>query len=400
MIDFTMTETQEQLVNTARDFGKKELEPAEIELDKMADPDEAFRSETFKRTMARAFELGFHKMGLSEEYGGLGLDPSTTGLIWEELARYGAGFTASLMAGSVVPSLVAFLAAGNKELFDRYVIPFCEDTTGEAVTAWGSSEPDVGSDGKNYYDPAVRHRTTAVKKNGTFVINGVKSDFVSNGGIARDYIIFACIDPSQGIRGSGAFILPGDAKGLTRGKTVDRIGLRALNQAPIYFDDVEVPESHLIFPPGDAYPMLHHSIMTVGNLGTGYIALGLMRAAYEEALAYSKERVQWGKPIKEHQLVTKTLFDARAAIEASRALLWKGSWYCANQFPGDLVTSVSAKVFTTDLAIKHTSALMQVLGGYGIAKDYKLEKYVRDAPLLKIMDGTNDTLMLKAAALL
>lgn len=400
MIDFTIDDTQQQLVKTARDFGREVLKPAEIALDKMSDPDEAFDSPIFHDLMAQAFSLGFHKMGLREDMGGLGLDPSTTGLIWEELARWGAGFTAGLMAGGVVPGLVAFLAAGNKDLIDRYVTPFAEDTTGQSITAWGSSEPDVGSDGKNYYDPKVHHFTSAVKKGESWVINGTKSNFVSNGGIAKDYIVFACIDKSLGIRGSGAFIIPGNSPGVTRGKAVDRIGLRALNQAPIYFDDVEVPENHLIFPQGDAYPMLHHSIMTVGNLGTGYLALGLMRAAYEEALEYSKERVQFGKPIKEHQLVTKRLFDCRAAIESVRALLWKGSWHCKNNFPGDLLTSVSAKVLSTQLATRHTAEMVQVLGGYGIAREYSLEKYMRDAPLLEIMDGTNDTLMLEAATLL
>ena len=400
MIDFTLSEIQTQFVKTARDFGKEVLEPAEIELDKMADPQAAFESELFRKTMAQAFQLGFHKMGIREEFGGLGLEPTTNALIWEELARFGTGFTASLMAASVVPALTAFLASTNQNLIDRYVRPYCEDETGNAITAWGSSEPDIGSDGKNYYNPKVRHRTTAVKKGDRYVINGVKSNFVSNGGIAKSYIIFACLSPELGIRGSGAFIVPGDANGVTRGKAVDRIGLRALNQAPVYFDDVEVPEDHLIFPPGDAYPFLHHSIMTVGNLGTGYLAVGLMRAAYEEALAYAKERVQWGKPIIEHQLVTKRLFECRAAIESCRALLWKGSWHCQNAFPGDLLTSVTGKIHSTDLAIRHTSEMVQVLGGYGIAKDYKLEKYARDAPLLAIMDGTNDTLMLEAAKLL
>ena len=397
MIDFSLDETQKQFVDMARDFGKNVWEPAEIELDQMGDPDAAFQSDLFKKTIAQAFELGFHKMGLREEFGGLGLDSSTTGLIWEELGRHGAGLTATLMAGSVVPALVAFLAATNQPLLDRYVIPFCEDTTGSLVSGWGSSEPNLGSDGKRYNDPTVRHQTTAEKKDGRYVINGYKSSFISNGGIAANYIVFACLEPSRGLLGSGAFIVPGGSKGLSRGKVENRIGLRALNQAPIYFDDVEVPEDHLLFPPGDMYPFLHHSIMTVGNLGTGYLALGLMRAAYEEALAYSKDRIQGGKPIKEHQLVTKRLFETRAAIEYCRSFLWKGSWHCKNNFPGDLLTSVSAKVTCTNLAVDHTYQMMQVLGGYGISKEYKLEKYARDAPLLTIMDGTNDTLMMMAA---
>ncbi len=394
MADFSLSSTQTELVQTAREFAADVLGPAEITLDRMHDPSAAFASTVFHEAMAGAFELGFHKTTLPENVGGLALDPTTTGMIWEELARYGVGLTAGLMAGSVVPGLVCFLASHNRSLIDKYVIPFCEDTTGKRITAWGSSEPNVGSDGKRYDDPEIHHHTSAKRREGGFVLDGTKSNFVSNGGIADSYVIFGCLDSSKGLKGSGAFVVPGDAKGLSRGAAEDRVGLRALNQASVSLDEVEVPEDHMIFPPGDAYPMLHHAIMTVGNLGTGYLAVGLMRAAFEDALAYAKERVQGGKPIAEHQLVAKKLFDIHAAIESARALLWKGSWHSSQQFPGDLKTSLTAKILATRLAVKHTSEMVQVLGGYGIAKDYKLEKYMRDAALLTIMDGTNDTLML------
>ena len=396
MIDFSLTDTQRQIVDTARDFGRKVLEPAEIAMDRMP-ADQAFTSPEYRNAMAGAFELGFNRMTLSEELGGLGLDPQTVGLVWEELARYGVGFSASLVAGSVVPALIAFLAPQNKYMIDKYVLPFCQDTTGTKITGWGSSEPRVGSDGKNYDDLSIHHATTATQKNGHYVLNGAKSAFVSNGGVAWALAVFACTDASKGLRGSGLFVIDGTAPGVTRGKAEDRLGLRALNQAALSFDDAALPEEQMIFPPGDMYPMLHHSIMTVGNLATGYLAVGLMRAAYEEAMMYAKERVQWGKPIIKHQLVAKKLFDIHAAIESCRALLWKGSWHCANNFPGDMKTSLTAKILTTSLAVKHTCEMVQVLGGYGITKDYKLEKYMRDAALLTIMDGTNDTLMLEVA---
>ncbi len=398
MADFSLTDTQKQIVQTAQDFAREVLEPAEIALDRMASPDEAFNCELFRETMAEAFKLGFHKVTLPQEHGGLGLDPVTAGLVWEELARYGIGFAAGLMAGSVVPALVAFLAPENKPLIDQYVVPFCEDSTGTRLTAWGSSEPDIGSDGKNYDDLRIHHRTSARKGSGGYVLNGTKSNFVSNGGIADAYVVFACLEPKKGLRGSGAFVVPGDAAGVSRGSAQDRVGLRALNQAAVSLDSVTVAEDHLIFPPSDDYPFLHQSIMTVGNLGTGYLALGLMRAAFEEALAYARERVQWGKPIAEHQLVARKLFAIHAAIESTRALLWKGSWHCAQNFPGDLKTSVTAKILATTLAAKHAAEMVQVLGGYGITRDYKLEKYMRDAALLPIMDGTNDTLMLEVTS--
>lgn len=400
MIDFEPTETQKMIVDTAREFGREVLHPAENQLDKIADPDQVFKHDLFRKVMAQAFELGFNKMAIAEQYGGLGLEPQTIGMVWEELGRWGAGFTATLIPASSTPQLILFLAANNKELIDKYVVPYCEDKTGTFITAWGSSEPQVGSDGKNYFDPSVHHYTRAVKKEGRYVINGRKSDFVSNGSIAKVYTAFACLDPSKGLRGSGTFIIPADAPGVSCGRTLDKIGLRALNQASLEFDDVEIPENYMIFPPGDLYPMLHNSIVTVGNLAVGYIAVGLMRAAYEEALAHAKTRVQWGKPIFEHQQIAVKLLRCFQAIESARAFLWKGSWYATQKFPGDLKTSLAGKIYATEQAIIHTTEMMHIFGGYGISKEYNLEKYARDAHLLRIMDGTNESLANKAAALL
>ena len=398
MVDFNLDETQKQILRTAEEFGREVLRPAEIELDAVAQPDEVFASGRFWDVMGQAFELGFGKMGLKEEFGGLGLDATTTALVWEELGRWGPGFAAGLLPGATVSQLIAFLAPTNKELVERYVIPYAEDTTGRKISAWGSSEPNVGSDGSNYSDPEVRHQTNVELKDGGFVINGTKSNFISNGSIADVYLCFACVDPSMGIKGSGAFIIPAESPGVTHGTALDKIGLRTLNQAPVFFENVEVPAEYLLFPHGEGYPMLHNAIITVGNLGVGYLAVGLMRAAYEEALQYSRERVQWGKPIVEHQLVMKKLFDIYAAIESSRALLWKASWKSATQFPGDLKLSLTAKINATNLAVKHTAEMVQILAGYGISREYPVEKYSRDAKLLPIMDGTNESLMLKVAA--
>ncbi len=398
MVDFEITEAQRQVISTAQEFARDVMQPSEVELDRIADPDEVFKGGLFWDVMNQAYGLGFHKMALPESVGGLGLDAQTTGMVWEELARCGPGFTAGLLSGSIAYQLIAFVAPDNKDLVDRYLVPFCTEDRARMISAWGSSEPEVGTDGSNYYDPKVRHYTSAVKKDGRWVINGTKSNFVSNGGIAHVYLMFACVDPSLGIRGSGTFIVPAEAKGIVHHKALDKIGLRTLNQASVFFEDVEVPENYLIFSPGDMYPTLHNSILTVGNIGVGYIAVGLMRAAYEHALEHAKSRVQWGKPICQHQLISEKLFGAFQAIESARALLWKASWLSKKQFPGDLKTSLAAKVYATEQAVRHTAEMVQVLGGYGISKEYPVEKYSRDAKLLKIMDGTSEILTQKAIA--
>jgi alkylation response protein AidB-like acyl-CoA dehydrogenase len=400
MVDFELSKTQKQILSIAREFGKEVLHPAEVELDRLAEPDKVYKSDLFWKTLAKAFELGFSKMALPEEFGGMGLDPQTTGMVWEEIARWGPGFAASLMPGGIVPQLICFLAPDNRKLIERFVIPYCEDNTGTQITAWCSSEPEIGSDGKNYEDLRVHHHTLATLADNRYAITGTKSDFPSNGGIANAYIVFACMDPALGIKGSGTFIVPGAAKGLKKGTPMDKIGLRVLNQAAVFFDGVAVPEEYLIFPCGNDYPVLHNAIVTVGNLAVGYVAVGVMRATYEYALAHSKKRVQWGKPIFEHQLIAKKLLDCYQAIESARCFLWKGSWLSAKAFPGDLKTSLAAKIYATEQAVHHTSEMMEILGAYGLSKEYPVEKYVRDAKLLKIMDGTNETLLVKAASLL
>ena len=397
MIDFQIDDTQRQMIETAGKFAREVLKPAEIELDQMADPGQVFNSDLFRGLMSDSYKLRFHKMALPVQYGGLGMDPQTLGMIWEELATGGAGFTAGLLPIAVVARIIAIFAAGNTELVERYVTGFCQDESGSQIGAWCSSEPEVGSDGSNYYDPNVRHYTSAKKKGDRYIINGTKSNFVSNGGIANAYLVFACLDPSLGIRGSGAFIVPADAPGVSTGTPLDKVGLRALNQCPVFLDDVEVPETNMVFPPGENYPMFHNAIVTVGNIAVGYLALGLMRAAYEEAFQYAKERVQWGKPIIEHQLIASKLFEAYTAIESARALLWKASWLSKTSFPGDLKTSLAAKIYATTQAVRHTAEMVQVLGAYGISKEYHLEKYMRDAKPLQMMDGANEILMLKAA---
>jgi len=400
MVDFELTKTQHHIISAAREFGKEMIHPAEVALDKLADPKEVFTSDQFWEVMAKAFELGFSKMALPEEFGGMGLDAQTTGMVWEELARWGPGFATTWMPGAIVPQLITFLAPDNKKLVETFVIPYCEDNTGSQISAWCSSEPEIGSDGKNYDDVNVCHHTTATRDNGDYIISGAKSDFPSNGGIANSYIVFACIDPSLGIKGSGTFIVPAHAQGLKKGEPLDKIGLRVLDQSAVFFDHVRIPEDYLIFPCGEDYPMLHNAIITVGNLAVGYVAVGVMRAAYEYALEHAKNRVQWGKPIFEHQLIAKKLFNCYQAIETARALLWKGSWLSAKAFPGDLKTSIAAKVYATEQAVFHTAEMVEVFGAYGLSKEYPVEKYSRDAKLLKIMDGTNETLLIKAASLL
>lgn len=399
MIGFEPTDDQLNIRDMARKFAREVVRPAETALDKLSDPDQVYHSPLFRDTIKQAYNLGFHNMTINEAHGGLGLDPLTTALVWEELAVGGVGIPATLLAGSVAPAFLSILAGDRTELIDKYVRPYCDDSEGKIISAWGSSEGDIGSDGSNYYDKSVRHETTAVKDGDSWIINGAKSSFVSNGSIAEMFLVFACVNPHEGICGSGVFLVP-FGEGVSRGKGMDKLGMRVLNQGEVVFDNVRVPEDHLIMLPGENYPFIHNAIKTVGNLGVGYLALGLMRAAYEEALAHAKERVQFGKPLVQHQAMSFKLFECFQAIEAARGLLWKASWTLSKQFMGDLKISAAARVFATEMAMKHTVEMVQILGGYGVSKEYSIEKFMRDAKLLQIMDATNEIMTIKGAALL
>jgi alkylation response protein AidB-like acyl-CoA dehydrogenase len=241
--------------------------------------------------------------------------------------------------------------------------------------------------------------TTAVKDGDDYIINGHKSAFVSNGWMANAFLLMVNLEPSQGMEGTATFAIPGDLPGITRGKPLDKLGMRALNQSEVFFDDVRIGPEFLTLPPGPMYKMMIEGIVTGGNTAVGTIAVGVARAAYEEALAHAKQRVQGGKVIFEHQVIKLKLFNAFRQIEAARALLWKASWLASSGTPS-LPTAMAARTMATDMAIQVTSDMVQVFGGYGISKEHPVEKFYRDAKLLQIMDGTNEVVSLKAAELL
>ncbi len=397
MISFELTKEQLEMQEMAHNFAKNEIRPVETELDKLANADEVFKSESFWKVLRKAYELGFHRMSIPEEMGGLGLDPIIMYLVLEELAWGGAGLASDILVAPVAAMFTAMFAGGNEELVEKYVRPFCEDKEAKHIGAWAITEPEHGSDCGFSDDPKIHFETTAKLDGDEYVINGAKSAFVSNGGIADLLLLMACVDPSQGMLGTGVFLVPGDLPGISRGKPLDKLGLRVLNQAEIFFDNVRIPQEYMLWPPGEGYQMLLETIVTFGNTSVGVLGLGVARAAYEEALSYAKERIQGGKPLIEHQAIALRLFDAYMSIEAARALLWKAAWYNTTHMPGDLRLTAAARVFATDMAMRVTVEMVQVLGGYGISKEYSLEKFLRDAKPLQIMDGTNDMMSLGAS---
>lgn len=392
LVDFKLSSEIREFQSLARDFARGEIRPAEAELDTIKDPVEVFESETFKSVMKKAYECGFHKTGLPEPVGGLGLGTFGQLVILEELAAGGAGLASQILVCPIAASAIAGFGLGARHpSYKQYLEAYVDDSEGVHSGSWAITEPNIGSDCLPRKESPVHFGTHAEDKGGSYLLNGAKAGFVSNGGLSDFILLFACIDPAQGMDGTGVFLIPGDLGGITRGRPMDKLGLRALNQAEIFFDDVEIPAEFLALPPSPMYSMVLENIVTGGNASVGTIALGVARAAYEEALEYAKNRVQGGKPIIEHQLVAMKLFKAFRSIEAARALIWKAA------FAQNIVFSAAARTFASDMAVEVTAEMVQIFGGYGISKEYPVEKFYRDAKLLQIMDGSNEIVSILAA---
>jgi len=395
MVDFALSDDVERIRDMTRDFARTAVRPAATELDRIADPETAYRSQTMRRVLAEAYELGFHKLGLPKETGGLGAPEMAGMVVQEELAAGDAGIASHLL----VAPMIAGIAAGARDrhpFYRAYLEAFVEDTQGVHSGAWAITEPNHGSDFIEFGQPGIHLEASAVRDGEGYVINGAKSAFVSNGWMADALLVMVNLDAAQGMEGTITFAIPGDLPGISRGKPLNKLGLRALNQAEIFFDNVRVAPEFVLLPPGPAYRMMLERIVTGGNTAVGTLALGVARAAYEEAFCYARQRVQGGRPICEHESVKLKLFNAYRQIEAARALLWKSSWLIATGRP-HLPTAMAARTVASDMAMQVTADMVQVFGGYGISKEHPVEKFYRDAKLLQIMDGTNEMVSIKAA---
>jgi alkylation response protein AidB-like acyl-CoA dehydrogenase len=396
MFQLNLDSEQKALVELAREFAEQEMRPVEIALDRIADPEEVFSSEAYRDVLRKAWEIGFHKMRLPKEVGGLGVDPITGSLVVEELCRGGVGIANAIVISATAAGAAAVRGPGL--LFDQFVKPFCEDTRAEHIGALAVVEPDHGSDLFESDNPEIGLETRAVQDGDDYIISGAKAGFVSNGGIANSFLLNATLQPELGMRGSAFFVVPRDLPGISCGRALDKLGLRCLNQAEVYFDEVRVSSEYLLAPPmPELQPDTMATFLCGGNAFVGTTAVGIMRAAYEEAVVYAKERIQGAKPIFEHQHIALKLLDAYATIQAARSVLLHSIATNENRFPGDLPLAIGARRYACNESIRVTSDMIQVLGGYGISKEYPLEKHLRDAKLTQIEDGTVEALGLLAA---
>jgi acyl-CoA dehydrogenase len=365
MVDFKLTEEQESMREMGHDFAEKEIRPVAWQYDKEGTWPEVI--------IKKAWELGLMNSHLPAQYGGVGASYLDGCLIGEELAWGCAAIGTTLGANELASAPV--LLGGSNEIKTKYLGRLTEEPK---LASFCLTEPDAGSDVSGM-------RTTAVKKGDKYVINGSKC-FITNGGYADWYTVYAKTDKDAGHRGISAFVVPKDET-VTVDKHEDKMGLRASNTATISFNDTEVPLGNLLGEENHGFKL---AMMTLDRTrpGVASMATGIARAAFEFATEYSKERVQFGVPIAMHQAIQFMLADMATNIEAARLLVWQSA-VLLDEGKRNTLASAHAKRFAADMGMQVTTDAVQVYGGYGFMKDYPVEKLMRDAKIMQLYEGTS-----------
>ena len=364
MVDFTLTDEQKSMRELAHDFAQKEIRPVAWEYDKEG---------TWPREIIeKAWELGLMNGHLAEAYGGPGLSYLDGAIIEEEIAWGCSGIGTSLTCNGLASAPLAL--AGSEELKKEYLGRLSE---APLLASFCLTEPDAGSDVSGM-------KTNAVRKGDKWVINGSKC-FITNGSYANWYTVYAKTDKEAGHRGISCFIVPRDA-GVVVDKKEDKMGQRASNTATVSFNDIEIPLGHLV---GEENKGFKIAMMTLDRTrpGVAAMATGVARAAMEFAIAYSKERVQFGVPIAMHQAIQFMIADMATKVHMSRLATWNSA-VLLDQGKRNTLESSHAKRFAADSAMEVTTDAVQVYGGYGFIKEYPVEKLMRDAKILQLYEGT------------
>lgn len=365
---FQLTEEQLAVREAARQFAQNELKPGVIERDRlMKYPTEAVRQ------MA---ELGFMGMMTDPQYGGGGMDTLSYVLAMEEISKVDASCSVIM---SVNNSLVCWGLEkyGTEAQKQKYLSKL---SAGEWIGAFCLSEPEAGSD-------ATSQRTTAVDMGDYYLLNGTKN-WITNGGTSRVHLVMAQTDADKGHRGINTLIVETDQPGVVIGAKEDKLGIRASDTHTIMYNDVKVPKENRIGEDGFGFKFAMKTL-SGGRIGIAAQALGIAAGAYELAVAYSKERAAFGKPISQHQAIAFKLADMATEIEAARLMVYRAAMLKDQGLDFDQAAAM-AKMFASEVAMKHTVEAVQIHGGYGYVKEYHVERLMRDAKITQIYEGTSE----------
>lgn len=367
-MQFELTEEQQQVKQMVREFAEAEIKPHVMEWDEA----QAFPRELF----TKMGELGLMGVLFPEEYGGAGMGYVEYATVIEEIARICGSVGLSLAAHNSLCTNHIFQYA-SEEMKRKYVPALAK---GEKLGAWGLTEPGSGSD-------ASGMKTTAVRRNGGWVLNGSKN-FITHGISADTCVVLAITNREMRSRGISAFIVERGMPGFIGGRKENKLGMRASETASIIFEDCWVPDANLLGEQGRGF-VNSMQILDGGRISIAALALGIAQGAYESALKYAQERKQFGQPIFDFQGIQFKLADMATQIDAARLLIMRAAWLKDNKRP-TTKESAMAKVYASEIAVKVSEEAIQIHGGYGYTKDYPPEKFWRDSKLCTIGEGTSE----------
>lgn len=368
-MNFDLTKEQKMIKDMVRKFAEKEVSPKADYVDKTGE----FPIDTFKKMG----ELGLLGIPFPEKYGGSGGDTISYALAVEEIGR-ACGSTGLSYAAAVSLGASPIYYFGTEEQKEKYLTPLA---SGEALGAFGLTEPNAGSD-------AGGTRTTAVLENDEYVINGEKT-FITNAEFAKSIIVTAITGKDQNNKNIiSALIVPNGTPGLAIRSNYEKLGVRGSNTSEIKLVDVRVPKENLLGDPNKGFKQFLYTL-DGGRISIGSLSVGIAQAAFEAALKYSRERMQFGQSISKFQAIQFKLADMATEIELARNMVLKAAWLKDNHRPFTK-ESAMAKLFASETAFRVSNQAVQIHGGYGYMREYSVERYLRDAKLMEIGEGTSE----------
>jgi len=369
-MDFKLTEEQELIRQNMREFAEKYVDPIAEEIDENSrHPAELFQK------LAEGDWMG---VPIPTEYGGAGADYLTHSLVVEELSRScsSTGFTVSIHVGIACTLTLLF---GTEEQKQKFLVPMAK---GQKLGAFVLTEPGAGTD-------VAAATSTAVLDGDEYVINGTKT-FTSNGPTAGTYFVFAWTDKEAGRKGMSAFIVPEETPGMKVGEHFKKMGLRSSQTSEMIFKDCRIPKENLLGKDGQGLQIAMTGF-DHGRIGIAAQSVGITQAALDESIRYSKERVQFGKPISRQQAIQCMIADMAMNLDAARFLTYRAAWLKDQGVPFSKEAAM-AKLFASEMAAKYTSKAVQIHGGYGYMKGQKVERLMRDAKITEIYEGTSEAM--------
>ncbi|MED3571597.1 acyl-CoA dehydrogenase [Cytobacillus praedii] len=367
-MNFDLTSEQEMILKTIREFADEEVAPGALDRDR----NKEFPIEIFKK-MA---DLGLMGLPFPEEYGGAGADTVSFAIVTEELSR-ACGSTGITYSAHISLGGAPLYLFGTEEQKQKYLVPIC---TGETFGAFGLTEPSAGSD-------AGGTRTTAVEKDGDYIINGNKC-FITNASYAKHLALTAITGETDGKKEISAIIVPTDADGFKVIDNYEKMGLHASNTTELVLEDVRVPTEHLLGKKGEGFKQF---LITLdgGRIGIGAMAVGIAQAAYEKAVQYAKERQQFGRSLSNFQAIQFKLADMAMKIDLARNMVYKAAWL-KDQGRAFSKEASMCKLYASEICMEITDQAVQIHGGYGYMRDYHVERFMRDGKLTEIGEGTSE----------